>query len=90
MGGSPFRPNPRGNIVELEMASFDPDAFGIEATGDVVVRVDGREMMRTRQVAYPSPWGDERIGSNPFGTTCAMEFRGWILDAEWINSKRKR
>jgi hypothetical protein len=70
--------------VEIEMASFLPDAYGIEATGDVVVRLDGREMMRTRQVAYPFPWGDERIGHNPFGTTCAAYFRGWIYDARWM------
>jgi hypothetical protein len=77
------RPDPRGHMVELEMPSFRPEAFGEEAEGDVVVRLDGRELMRTRQVAYPSPWGDEQIGRNPFGTTCEAEFRGWILDARW-------
>jgi hypothetical protein len=81
-----FRPNPAGHVLELEMASFNPDAFGDEATGDVVIRLDGRELMRTRQVAYPSPWGQEAIGVNPFGTTCALEFRGWIHDAVWLNA----
>jgi hypothetical protein len=80
----PFQANPAGHLVELEMASFNPDKFGEEATGDVVVRLDGRELMRTRQVAYPSPWGQETIGTNPFGTTCAPEFRGWIYDARWV------
>lgn len=77
-------PNPSGHILELEMASFDPAAYGVEATGDVVVRLDGKEVMRTWQVAYPFPWGHERIGENPFGTTCAPSFRGWITDARWI------
>ncbi len=81
-----FRPNPAGHVLELEMASFNPEAFGEEATGDVVIRLDGREMMRTRQVAYPSPWGNEAIGANPFGTTCALEFRGWIHGAVWLNA----
>lgn len=82
-----FQPSPDGHVVELEMASFNPDTYGVEATGDVVVRLDGREMMRTRQVGYPFPWGHECIGSNPFGTTCALEFRGWILGARWVRPK---
>lgn len=84
-----FQPQPEGHWLELEMASFDPEAFGHEATGDVVIRLDGREMMRTRQVAYPSPWGHETIGTNPFGTTCALEFRGWIWDARWSAGEKK-
>lgn len=79
-----IKPNPAGHFLELEMASFDPAAYGVEATGDVVVRLDGKEVMRTWQVAYPFPWGHERIGENPFGTTCAAQFRGWITDARWI------
>ena len=75
--------DPRGHLIEFEMASFRPDAYGHEGTGDVVLRVDGVEVIRTRQVAYEFPWGDERIGSNPFGTTCGMEFRGWIVDGRW-------
>lgn len=78
-----FQPRPEGHVLELEMASFRPDAYGHEATGDVVIRLDGKEMMRTRQVAYPFPWGDERIGKNPFGTTCSGTFRGWIYDVRW-------
>jgi len=56
----------------------------VEATGEVIVRLDGKEVMRTWQVAYPFPWGHERIGENPFGTTCAVRFRGWITDARWV------
>lgn len=83
VGSAVFRPNPRGHVLELEMASFRPEAFGLEATGDLIVRLDGREILRSRQIAYPFSWGDERLGWNPFGTTCESEFRGWI-EAEWV------
>jgi hypothetical protein len=79
-----FAPDPRGHLLELEMASFNPERYGHEATGDVVVRLDGREMIRTRQTAYEFPWGHERIGTNPFGTTCGLEFRGWIVEGRWV------
>ena len=72
-----------GHEVELQLPSFRPEAFGDERTGDVVVRIDGREVIRTVQVAYPSPWGDEAYGRNPFGTTCAAELRGWMLGTRW-------
>jgi len=74
---------PAGYRVELELPNFRPEAFGEERSGDVVIRVDGRQILRTRQVAYPSHPGDESYGWNPFGTTCAAEFRGWMLDAKW-------
>jgi hypothetical protein len=76
-------PHPAGNVLELELPNFRPDAFGYERKGEVIIRVDGREILRTVQVAYSFAWGDEAIGRNPFGTTCAAAFRGWILDARW-------
>ena len=76
-------PNPAGHAVELELPTFRPEAYGEEHTGDVIIRVDGHEVVRTVQVAYPFAWGNEAIGRNPFGTTCASAFRGWILDAKW-------
>lgn len=78
---------PDGHAVEIELPTFRPEAYGEEHTGPVVIRVDGREVLRTRQVAYPFAWGDEVIGGNPFGTTCAAAFRGWILDAKWQAKK---
>jgi len=78
-----LRVTPGGYHVELELPNFRPEAFGEEHTGDVVIRVDGRQILHTRQVAYPSHPGDECYGWNPFGTTCATEFRGWMLDAKW-------
>jgi hypothetical protein len=48
------------------------------------VRVDGREVLRSRQVAYPFARGTEQIGRNMFGTTCGTHFRGWILEARWV------
>jgi hypothetical protein len=77
-------PGERGHVVEFEMASLRPDRYGIEGTGDVVVRVDGREMIRTPAPAYHFAWGNEGVGRNPFGTTCGDAFRGWILEARWV------
>jgi hypothetical protein len=84
-----FRPDPRGHLVELETPSFHHDPYGEEATGDVVIRLDGQELLRTRQVTYPSPPGAEQIGRNGFGTTCAAEFRGWIYEARWMPPERR-
>jgi hypothetical protein len=78
------QPSPEGNTLEIELPACHPDRFGREATGDVVVRVDGREVMRTRQVCFEFSWGNEAIGVNPFGTTCGARFRGWLLDVQWV------
>lgn len=77
----------RGYLVEIELPNFRPESYGVENTGDVVIRVDGREVLRTRQVAFEFPWGTESIGFNPFGTTCAPEFRGWVLDVRFVPPK---
>lgn len=78
-----FRPDPRGHLVELEMPFFQPEAYGIERKGEVVLRVDGREILRTVQTTYEFPWGEESVGRNPYGTTCGPEFTGWIREATW-------
>ena len=53
-------------------------------TMDDEQRAHLEELLRTHQVAYPYAWGDERIGYNPFGTTCAAEFTGWIYEGRWV------
>jgi hypothetical protein len=73
-----------GYTVELELPNFRPEKYGVEHTGDVVIRVDGREVLRTRQVAFEFPWGAEAIASNPFGTTCGPEFRGWVREVRFV------
>ncbi len=73
-----------GYLIELELPNFRPEKYGVEHTGDVVIRVDGREVLRTRQVAFDFPWGEESIASNPFGTTCGPEFRGWVRDVRFV------
>jgi hypothetical protein len=78
------QPAREGNVIEIELPVFAPEKFGREATGDVLVRVDGREVMRTRQVCFEFGWGDEAIGANPFGTTCGPQFRGWLQDVQWV------
>ena len=84
------RPSPEGNTIEIELPAFDPEKFGREATGDVRVRVDGREVLRTRQVCFEFGWGSEAIGLNPFGTTCSPAFRGWLLDVQWVRPASER
>ncbi len=79
----PVLPGRNGNVVEIELPTFRRAAYGVEHTDDVVIRVDGREILRTRQVSYPFDWGNEALGWNPFGTTCAAVFRGWLLDITW-------
>jgi hypothetical protein len=74
--------------IELVLASFG-DAkkdFGF-ATGEVIVRLDGVEILRGRYPCYTFPEGNEKIGRNPFGTTCGPRFRGWIVSAEWVGKK---
>ncbi len=85
-GSAVFQPAAEGHWLELEMPSFRVDAYGIEATGPVVVRLDGREILRTTQIGYHFPWGEEKLGQNPYGTTCGPEFRGWIREARWLNA----
>jgi hypothetical protein len=77
-------PSPPGYLVEIQRLNFRPGQFRVEHTGDVVIRADGREVLRTRQVAFEFPWGAEAIGRNPFGTTCAAEFRCWLLDVRFV------
>ncbi|MDO8541973.1 MAG: hypothetical protein Q7S40_16165 [Opitutaceae bacterium] len=81
------RPNPGGHRIEFELPSFRPEAYGWEETGDIVVRVDGQEVLRSTQVGRPFPWGAEQIGRNVFGTTCGAYFRGWIFDAKWVRER---
>lgn len=71
-------------VVELDLPSFNPANFGSDAVGDVVIRLNGAEVLRTRQYTYAFPAGSEAIARNPFYTTCAAEFRGWVLDAKWV------
>lgn len=79
-----FQPRPDGNAVELTLPNFCPDAYGAEAQGYVTVRLDGQEMLRSWQNVQPFAPGWEWIGTNPFGTTCAPEFRGWIREVAWV------
>lgn len=77
-------PRGRGPLeVELELPVFRTQAFGEQGRGDVVLRVDGREVLRRVDVAYGFHPGNEQYGRNEFGTNCAAEFRGWMLNVRW-------
>ncbi len=70
--------------VEIELPCCEAGArFGERGTGNIVLRVNGREVLRTVDVAYGFYPTEENYGKNPFGTTCASEFRGWMLDTRW-------
>jgi hypothetical protein len=71
--------------VEIELPSFAPgdDSFGKPKSGDVVIRLDGREVLRATQLCHAFDPGTEMVGRNFFGGACATEFRGWLLDAHW-------
>ncbi len=74
---------PGGHEVEFTLPSFNPAAYGHEASGEVVLRVDGVDVFRAPTVGYEFPWGHERLGNNPFGHTTGEHFRGWLLDVRW-------
>ena len=73
-------------VVEIALPSCarGENNFGEATTGDVVIRSDGREVLRSRQTCHAFSPGSELIGRNLFGTTCAPEFRGWLLEARWV------
>ena len=79
-----FRPSPGGHWLELDLPAFRPDAYGQGGVGDVVVRLDGREVIRSRQPVWHFPEGWEALGDNPFGAVCRDVFRGWVLQARWV------
>jgi hypothetical protein len=80
----PRTPGPARVEIRLPSCERGEESFGRYASGDVIVRLDGAEVVRTRQACTGFEPGSEAIGRNPFGTTCAPEFRGWILDAQWL------
>ena len=64
------------------------ETFSGAATGEVTLRVDGEEVLRGRSECHAFAAGEERVGYNPFGTTCAREFRGWLLEARWTGTAK--
>lgn len=78
--------------LEIRLPAFGDGGagFGGEATGEVAVWIDGAEVLRERQPGYGFSPGRETIGRNPFGTTCAPAFRGWVLEAQWRGASRQR
>jgi hypothetical protein len=81
---SPVIPvKPGGHELEFVLPSFNAAAYGHEASGEAVLRIDGVEVFRTPTVGYEFPWGQERLGINPFGHTTGEHFRGWLLDVRW-------
>ncbi len=75
------------HTIEITLPSFAlGENFSRAGTGDVSVRVNGTEALRGRSDCYGFAAGEEAVGRNPFGTTCAREFRGWLLEARWMGA----
>ena len=72
------------HTIEIIMPSCHAgDAFGRAATGEIRMRVEGVEVLRATSACHRFTPGSESVGANPFGTTCAPAFRGWIMEAAW-------
>jgi hypothetical protein len=76
-------------VIEITLPSCPAnETFSGAATGEVTLRVDGEEVLRGRSDCHAFAAGEERVGYNPFGTTCAREFRGWLLEARWTGTAK--
>jgi hypothetical protein len=81
------RPVPRrpgGYEVELILPACRAESFGDRGKGEIIVRVDGEVVLQVVDVWHGFHPGEEQYGRNCFGTNCAAEFRGWMLDARWV------
>ena len=77
------------HVIEITLPSCPAnETFSGAATGEVTLRVDGEEVLRGRSECHAFAAGEERVGYNPFGTTCAREFRGWLLEARWTGTAK--
>jgi hypothetical protein len=75
------------HTIDLLLPSASPSNFGAATKGEVVVRVNGREVIRVHSDCHPFGAGTETIGRNPFGMSSTREFRGWILEASWVGAR---
>ncbi|MFZ9837143.1 MAG: hypothetical protein ACO3JJ_01330 [Opitutaceae bacterium] len=79
-----LQPSAAGHWLDVDLPAFRPEAYGQGGVGDVVVRLDGREVLRSRQRVWHFPEGWEALGENPYGVVCRDAFRGWVLQARWV------
>ena len=91
VGSKPVRLAPGSeHTLEISLPSCTADrTFSGAATGEVSLRLDGDEVLRGRSECYAFAAGGECVGQNPFGTTCAREFRGWLLEARWTGEANR-
>jgi hypothetical protein len=78
----------RGQVHTIEItlpSSVSGSTFGNAATGEVRVRVNGSDVLRVTSECHSFRPSSEAVGSNPFGTTCARLFSGWLLEARWMS-----
>jgi hypothetical protein len=75
------------HAVEITLPSFAPEQFAQAKAGNVRILFDDNQVLSTHSETYAFSPGLEQIGRNAFGTTCAEEFRGWMLEAMWVPGK---
>ena len=74
------------HLIEVTLPSCRAgESFGSAAKGEVILRVNGNEVLRQQSDCHGFWSGREGIGTNPFRTGSASTFRGWILEAAWVN-----
>ena len=70
--------------IEIVLPSCASRIFSNAARGEVILRVNGEEVLRGTAECSAFGAGSENIGRNPFGLGSIRGFRGWILDARWV------
>ncbi len=84
----PLRLDPRlEHRIEITLPSCTTGAYSSSARGEVILRVNGGEVLRGRSDCNAFGAGSELIGRNPFDSGSARDFRGWILDARWVGDR---
>jgi len=84
----PLRLDPRlEHRIEITLPSCTTGAYSSSARGEVILRVNGGEVLRGRSECNAFGAGSELIGRNPFDIGSARDFRGWILDARWVSDQ---
>jgi len=73
--------------LEIELPSFAGGSIGQRIPGTVRVRLNHEEILRVTSDCFGFPEKTENIARNPFATTCAPFFRGWVLSAGWLREE---
>lgn len=77
-----------GHDLEITYPSFAPAHFGQPAHGDVVVRLDGKEVLRTTADTYGFVPNEFYLGENHARSTLDdYYFRGAFIQRDWVQKR---